>query len=314
MRTPLAGINISSGSGLNSSISYKPLISLPHVGYGASLGGGGFSSGASPSNNASLLNGSESSIGRSWSFFAQENTPALEGNSFVSQTSVPHRRIKALDMSVVLREKEMRAERLRQQHELEQSGVRHENPDSTTCDELYSPMTARQEESIAVPRMHLGSPIAVPASKAKAAAHREEYYYKPSLDELRKLVRDGVCHVDAGLTIGRYGYGSVFWRGPFELSELEGLDGVVHFRNREIIVYPDESKKPPIGEELNRPAEISLERVWPMSKQGALIKDPEELAKMQFRAKLESLGEKQGVSFIDYQPSTGTWAFTVSHF
>ena len=119
-------------------------------------------------------------------------------------------------------------------------------------------------------------------------SQREEYYYKPSLDELRESVRDGVCHVDAGLTIGRYGYGSVFWRGPFELKEVEDLDKAVHFRNKEIVVYPDESKKPPIGEELNRPAEISLEvstlhpatvyiyvlsqRVWPMNKQGTLIK------------------------------------------
>lgn len=31
-------------------------------------------------------------------------------------------------------------------------------------------------------------------------------------------------------------------------------------------VYPNESDKPPIGEELNRGAEITLERVWPNDK------------------------------------------------
>uniref|UniRef100_A0A1I7XQL5 Nuclear pore complex protein Nup98-Nup96 n=1 Tax=Heterorhabditis bacteriophora TaxID=37862 RepID=A0A1I7XQL5_HETBA len=39
-------------------------------------------------------------------------------------------------------------------------------------------------------------------------------------------------------------------------------DMIVVFRHKEVTVYPDESKKPALGEGLNRPAEVTLERVW----------------------------------------------------
>lgn len=75
---------------------------------------------------------------------------------------------------------------------------------------------------------------------------------------------DGSLRIECGLTVGRVGYGSVFWKGPIQLAGPIDLDEIVHFRNKEVVVYPDETKRPEVGTGLNTAAEVSLERVWPI--------------------------------------------------
>ena len=47
------------------------------------------------------------------------------------------------------------------------------------------------------------------------------------------------------------GYGSVFFCGVVNATGLN-LDEIVHFRRKEVIVYPDDKNKPAQGEGLNR--------------------------------------------------------------
>lgn len=100
------------------------------------------------------------------------------------------------------------------------------------------------------------------AHPANIICTRPEYYTLPSLDELTPD-EDGRCFVK-GFTIGtsvyffsklcyysvfagRKGYGNVYFPDEIDVAGLN-LDELVHFRYREINVYPDESKKPPVGE------------------------------------------------------------------
>ncbi|KAL1502583.1 hypothetical protein ABEB36_007706 [Hypothenemus hampei] len=141
---------------------------------------------------------------------------------------------------------------------------------------------------------------------------RPEYYTLPSLDELTPD-EDGKCFVK-GFTVGRKGYGNVYFPDEIDVAGLN-LDELVHFRYREINVYPDDSKKPPVGEGLNRKAQVTLDNVYPR-KMGTniLIKDVGELIRMNFSEKLRKVTEKKAARFMDYRPETGSWVFKVDHF
>uniref|UniRef100_A0AC35TRW7 Nuclear pore complex protein Nup98-Nup96 n=1 Tax=Rhabditophanes sp. KR3021 TaxID=114890 RepID=A0AC35TRW7_9BILA len=141
-----------------------------------------------------------------------------------------------------------------------------------------------------------------------------DYHMQPSLENLAKNVVNGRALIKKGLKISRQGYGSVFWPGSFELHDTN-IDDVVLFRNREVTVYPDDECKPQLGQGLNRPAEISLEHVWPLDQESkAYITDVKKLEEMKFRDRLERVTLKNEGTFLDYKPSTGTWIFKVKHF
>uniref|UniRef100_A0A3P9DGP7 Nuclear pore complex protein Nup98-Nup96 n=1 Tax=Maylandia zebra TaxID=106582 RepID=A0A3P9DGP7_9CICH len=133
--------------------------------------------------------------------------------------------------------------------------------------------------------------------------NRVGYYTIPSMDELADMVdENGECTVE-NFTIGRKGYGSIFFPGEVNVSGLN-LDEIVHFRRKEVIVYPDDKSKPPEGEGLNRRAEVTLDGVWPNDK----------TADMNYEGRLEKASRKQGARFLEYRPETGSWVFEVAHF
>ncbi|NXX97999.1 NUP98 protein, partial [Centropus bengalensis] len=143
---------------------------------------------------------------------------------------------------------------------------------------------------------------------------RAGYYTIPSMEELMRLTNDRNECIVTDFTIGRKGYGSIYFEGEVNLTNLN-LDEIVHIRRKEVIVYPDDERKPPIGEGLNRRAEVTLDGVWPTDKTSrCLIKSPERLAEMNYEGRLESVSRKQGARFKEYRPETGSWVFKVAHF
>ncbi|XP_033620078.1 nuclear pore complex protein Nup98-Nup96 isoform X5 [Fukomys damarensis] len=140
------------------------------------------------------------------------------------------------------------------------------------------------------------------------------YYTIPSMDDLAKITNEkGECIV-SDFTIGRKGYGSIYFEGDVNLTNLN-LDDIVHIRRKEVIVYLDDDQKPPVGEGLNRRAEVTLDGVWPTDKTSrCLIKSPDRLADINYEGRLEAVSRKQGAQFKEYRPETGSWVFKVSHF
>lgn len=96
-----------------------------------------------------------------------------------------------------------------------------------------------------------------PAHPAGIMLRRSGYYTIPTLDTLARIVgQDGSCVPD-NFTIGREGYGNIFFPEPFNIQNLN-LDELVHIRHKEVIVYPDDDDKPPLGQGLNRPAQVII--------------------------------------------------------
>uniref|UniRef100_A0A3Q0SAE5 Nuclear pore complex protein Nup98-Nup96 n=1 Tax=Amphilophus citrinellus TaxID=61819 RepID=A0A3Q0SAE5_AMPCI len=141
--------------------------------------------------------------------------------------------------------------------------------------------------------------------------NKEELHYAVTLAEM--MDENGDCIVE-NFTIGRKGYGSVFFPGEVNVAGMN-LDEIVHFRRKEVIVYPDDKNKPPEGEGLNRRAEVTLDGVWPNDKTTCTqIRSPERLNDMNYEGRLEKASRKQGARFLEYRPETGSWVFEVAHF
>ncbi|XP_067040500.1 nuclear pore complex protein Nup98-Nup96-like isoform X1 [Acropora muricata] len=144
---------------------------------------------------------------------------------------------------------------------------------------------------------------------------RSEYYTIPPLNELNQMVdSNGDVFVD-DFIVGRTGYGCVKFHGKTNVAGLN-LDEIVFFKRREIEVYPDSyPSKPPVGKDLNKKAEITLEKVWPNDKTlHKPITSPERLKLQGWQKRVEAATAKLGATFLDYDPDNGNWVFTVDHF
>lgn len=141
-----------------------------------------------------------------------------------------------------------------------------------------------------------------------------DYYMEPTIQELtvKESAEPDYCSQVKDFVVGRRGYGSVKFFGETDVRCLD-LEGIIQFNKCEILVYMDESKKPPVGQGLNKRAEISLLNVKCKDKKRGkeFLKGPEV---ENFEKRLKRKTEEQGARFISYNVSKGEWKFQVKHF
>ncbi|KAL0697562.1 hypothetical protein Bca4012_053684 [Brassica carinata] len=143
---------------------------------------------------------------------------------------------------------------------------------------------------------------------------QSDYFTEPRIQELAAKERadPGYCSRVKDFVVGRHGYGSIKFMGVTDVRRLD-LESLVQFNNREVIVYLDESKKPAVGEGLNKPAEVTLLNIKCVDKKtGKQFTEGERVEK--YKMMLKRKAEAQGAEFVSFDPVKGEWKFRVDHF
>ncbi|KAL6543950.1 hypothetical protein OROGR_010447 [Orobanche gracilis] len=141
-----------------------------------------------------------------------------------------------------------------------------------------------------------------------------DYFTEPRIQELAAKERadPGFCRHVKDFVVGRHGYGSIKFFGETDVRRLD-LESLIQFNNREVIVYMDESKKPPVGQGLNKPAEVMLLNIKCFDKKtGQQFTEGPRIEK--YKEMLKRKAEDQHAEFVSYDPVKGEWKFIVNHF
>ncbi|CAD6218735.1 unnamed protein product [Miscanthus lutarioriparius] len=143
---------------------------------------------------------------------------------------------------------------------------------------------------------------------------RADYFTEPSIEEIaaKERAQAGYCGQVRDFVVGRHGYGSIKFLGETDVRCLD-LESIVEFNNREVIVYKDDSKKPPVGEGLNKAAEVTLLNIKCVNKKTG--EQYHEGARVErYREMLVKKAEEQGAEFVSFDAAKGEWKFRVKHF
>ncbi|CAH8522586.1 unnamed protein product [Heterobilharzia americana] len=159
---------------------------------------------------------------------------------------------------------------------------------------LKSPNSEQQNDTSDLDHINTSKMNVTSSHPSGVILTKPGYYTLPTLDELTEMIQDEKCIVE-DFVIGRRLYGHILFPGFTDVYGLN-LDSIVHIRRREVVVYPDDEKKPPVGTGLNKRAEICLESIWPTDKT------------------LERATRRMDARFIEYRPESGSWVFEVKHF
>ncbi len=197
-----------------------------------------------------------------------------------------------------------------------------------------SPLRSRGPGALNRNVAEIGS-LSSSAAKADEAKDKLEmgYFTSPTLASLRVQSFDQLANV-SNFVVGREGFGKVHFDRPVDLTTAPDLmdvpGGLVQIRTKECYVYPDAEDfdetldgvrkgfrppatgKMPVGEGLNQPATISLEKCWALDRATrAPIKDPNH---PRYKQHINKLRNREDCEFVDFDPATGTWTFRVEHF
>ncbi|KAI8027561.1 Nuclear pore complex protein NUP98A [Camellia lanceoleosa] len=143
---------------------------------------------------------------------------------------------------------------------------------------------------------------------------RSGYYTEPQIHELavKERAEPGFCCRVKNFVVGRHGCGNIKFLGDTDVRQLD-LDSHIHFDNRELTVSMDESKKPPVGQGLNKPAEVTLLNIKCIDKKtGKQYINGPKVDK--YREMLMKKAIEQGAEFVSYDPVKWEWKFRVQHF
>ena len=141
-----------------------------------------------------------------------------------------------------------------------------------------------------------------------------QYWCKPSLQRLKQMSKQDLSAINR-FSAGRTGYGEVTFLQPVDLTQIdldELLGNIIHFREMELAVYPDNyPNKPSRDQGLNVPAQISLHNCFAKDKAtGAFITDMSDPRHVRFLKRVKSIKDTEFVSYTD----EGIWTFKVEHF
>ncbi|RZC90485.1 hypothetical protein C5167_029618 [Papaver somniferum] len=141
-----------------------------------------------------------------------------------------------------------------------------------------------------------------------------DYYTEPRIQELaaKERAEPGFCGRVKDFIVGRIGFGSIKFAGETDVRKLD-LESLVQFNNREVIVYLDDSKKPPVGQGLNKAAVVTLLNIKCFdNKTGQQCMEGVKVEK--YKEMLIQKALDQGAEFVSYDPINGEWKFRVNHF
>ena len=126
--------------------------------------------------------------------------------------------------------------------------------------------------------------------------------------DLSKLSKEELASVQ-DLTVMKPGIGSVVFHGATDCTDLDIQSDIVLKRGY-VLVYPDATKKPPVGQGLNKRATVTMYQCFPP---GERVEDKKVVE--EYKMKIKRMTEENSAcKFIDYDCLTGVWTFEVGRF